>query len=170
MQNKYIAIIVAVVIVVIGAIVLINKPTNQPTNETETVSPSAGMPVPGTNTPEMIVGEEATPTPETTPAVTTPQVKEFTMRSWYSPEDKRPYFSLGEIVVNQGDIVRLKVTNTFGNHDIKIDEFNVFAETPLNQETVVEFVADKAGEFVYYCSKPGHRAAGQWGTLKVLAR
>jgi len=53
-------------------------------------------------------------------------------------------------------------------HDFKIDEYNIYADTQPNKEYVVEFTADKAGDFVYYCTKPGHREKGQWGTLKVL--
>lgn len=96
------------------------------------------------------------------------EVKEFVMQSYYSPEQGRPFFSLKEMVVKKGDRVRVKVTNTFGMHNFVIDEYGINRETPLNEEQVIEFTADKAGEFVYYCSKPGHRAAGQWGTLKVL--
>lgn len=94
-------------------------------------------------------------------------VKEFTMTAYYDPALKKPVFSLPEMVVKKGDKVRVKVTNTMGMHDFTLDEFKVAAELPLNQEVVVEFTADKAGEFVYYCSKPGHRQNGQLGTLKV---
>lgn len=93
-------------------------------------------------------------------------VKEFTMESYY--DNTGIWFSLKEIGVNKGDLVRIKITNIKGMHDFKIDELGVYSETPLNQETVVEFVADKAGEFIYYCAKPGHRQKGQWGTLKVI--
>lgn len=96
------------------------------------------------------------------------QAKEFTMTSYYAPAENRAYFSLPEIVVNKGDRVRIKVTNTMGSHDFVIKEYNIARETPLNEEQVIEFTADKAGEFVYYCSRPGHRESGQWGTLKVL--
>jgi heme/copper-type cytochrome/quinol oxidase subunit 2 len=108
------------------------------------------------------------PAPTPTPSVKQGEVKEFVMQSYYSPEQKRPFFSLSEMVVKKGDLVRVKVTNTFGMHDFVIDEFDVKRETPLSEEQVIEFTASKAGEFVYYCSKPGHRAAGQWGTLKVV--
>ena len=70
--------------------------------------------------------------------------------------------------MNKGDRVRIKITEVSGVHNFNIDEFGVYTETPLNKESVVEFVADKSGSFVYYCSKPGHRANGHWGTLKVL--
>lgn len=73
-------------------------------------------------------------------------MKEFEMQSFYEIVDGRPK-----------------------PHDFVIDEYKVYAETPLNEEVVVEFVANRAGEFVYYyCAKPGHRQAGQWGTLKVI--
>ncbi|HIJ99198.1 TPA: cupredoxin domain-containing protein, partial [archaeon] len=73
-----------------------------------------------------------------------------------------------EITVNKGDLVRIKITNTKGTHDFKIDEFNAYSETPLNQKVIIEFMADKSGTFEYYCTKTGHRQNGQWGTLKVL--
>jgi len=104
---------------------------------------------------------------QTSTSINQGEVKEFVMQSYYSPEKKAAAFSLKEMVVKKGDRVRVKVTDTFGMHNFVIDEYGISQETPLNQETVIEFTADKAGEFVYYCSKPGHRASGQWGTLKV---
>lgn len=92
-------------------------------------------------------------------------VKEFAIDSFY--DDKGVWFSLKEINVNKGDTVKIKVKNIKGMHDFVIDEYNVKVETPLNEEVMIEFVADKAGEFVYYCSVPGHKEKGQWGTLKV---
>ena len=78
-----------------------------------------------------------------------------------------PQFSLKEMSVKKGDKVRLKVTNTKGVHDFVLDEYSISEETPAGEEIVIEFTADKVGEFTYYCSKPGHRAAGQFGTLTV---
>jgi nitrous oxide reductase len=93
-------------------------------------------------------------------------VKEFVMDSYY--DDKGIWFSLKEITVNKGDKVRIKVTNIKGRHDFVIDEYDIHEDTPINKEVVIEFVADKSGEFIYYCSVPNHREKGQWGTLKVL--
>ena len=92
-------------------------------------------------------------------------VKEFVMTAYYDAKGK--WFSVKEMTVKKGDLVRVKVTNTAGMHDFVIDEFGVKKELPLNEEVVIEFVADKAGTFEYYCSKPGHRAGGQFGTLTV---
>lgn len=98
-------------------------------------------------------------------------VKEIVMTSFveFVDEKPRPQFSFKEIIVNKGDKVRIKVTVTKGVHDFKIDEFGVYLDTKeLNQEYAVEFTADQAGEFTYYCTKPGHRQSGHWGILKVI--
>lgn len=99
-----------------------------------------------------------------------PPIKEFVIESYTEIIDGKyfPKYSLKEITVNKGDKVRIKITNTKGTHDFKIDEFGVYTDTPLNQEMTVEFVADKAGSFEYYCTKPGHRQNGHWGTINVL--
>ena len=75
--------------------------------------------------------------------------------------------TIKEITVKKGDKVRIKVTNTKGGHDFKLDEYNIFRPTPLNEEVIIEFTADKIGDFVYYCNQPNHRSLGHWGTLRV---
>ena len=92
-------------------------------------------------------------------------VKEFSMTSFY--DEKGKWFSLKEISVKKGDVVRIKVTNVKGTHDFNIDEYGIKKATPLNQEVIIEFTAGKVGEFEYYCSMPGHRQAGQFGKLIV---
>ena len=98
------------------------------------------------------------------------QVKEFNTNSFLVMENGKPHpqFSLKEITVKKGDKVKINVNAINGTHNFNIDEFNVHQETPTGKITVVEFTADKAGEFIYYCSMPGHRANGHWGTLKVV--
>ncbi len=97
-------------------------------------------------------------------------VKEFSMDSYVNMVAGKPAprFSVEKITVKKGDKVKLKINTINGTHDFVIDEFNVRSETPTGKETTVEFTADKAGEFVYYCNMPGHRANGHWGTLTVL--
>lgn len=97
-------------------------------------------------------------------------VKEIAMDSWMemkSDGTMSAHFSLPEIRVKKGDRVRVAITNTKGTHDFVIDELGVKQDTPEGQTTVVEFVADKAGSFEYYCSKYSHRLIGQKGTLIV---
>lgn len=91
--------------------------------------------------------------------------KEFSTTAYY--DETGVWFSLKEMRVKKGDLVRVHATNTKGMHDFTIDEFGIKKELPLNEEVTFEFTADKTGEFVFYCSKPGHRAKGQWGTLIV---
>ncbi len=104
-----------------------------------------------------------------TPVAATPGVKEFSMNSWMESVDGKmsAHFSLAEMIVKKGDTVRVKVKNTKGTHDFKIDEFGVALETPEGQEVMVEFIADKVGDFEYYCSKWNHRDIGQKGVLRV---
>lgn len=96
--------------------------------------------------------------------------KEFSMTSFTEIIDGKyyPQFSTKEIEVNKGDIVKIKITATSGTHNFNIDEFDLHYNTPLDKEIVIEFKADQAGEFIYYCSIPGHRANGHWGKLIVL--
>lgn len=96
-------------------------------------------------------------------------IKEFSMTSWYEMKDGKAStnFSLKEIKVKKGETVRIKVTNTKGNHDFSLDEYGIKKLTPLDQEVTIEFKADKVGSFKYYCSMPNHRMMGQEGTLIV---
>lgn len=96
-------------------------------------------------------------------------VKEFAMQSWMENQSgtMSAHFSLNEIRVKKGDLVRITITNTAGIHDFVIDALGIKKETPLSQPVVVEFVADKVGTFEYYCSKYNHRQLGQKGMLIV---
>ena len=117
------------------------------------------------------IGAQETTPPAETPVTTTTTVsmKEFTMNSWMDTIAGKmaAHFSMKEMVVKKGDKVRIKITNTAGDHDFVIDAYGIKTETPLNKETIVEFTADKVGTFEYYCSKYSHRLIGQTGTLRV---
>lgn len=78
------------------------------------------------------------------------------------------YFNPEEIRVNQGDRVRIVLNAVDMMHNLVIDEFDVESEIVSEGEsTVIEFTADIAGEFEYYCNVGNHRAMGQVGTLIV---
>lgn len=170
-MNKKIIILTVVIIIIVAAVITFNKTKPAPeTANTTNNTPPAPETVNTNNTPTPEVVPDA---PEANkPVINQAAVKEFTMTSFveFVGDQPKPQYSLKEITVNQGDKVRLKITVTKGTHDFNLDEFNVKAATPLNQAVVVEFTADKAGEFIYYCSMPGHRSNGHWGTLKVLAQ
>ena len=77
-------------------------------------------------------------------------------------------FSQEEIVVQEGDTVRITLTSTDMPHDWVVDELDARTEIAEAGETVtVEFVADTAGEYEYYCSVGNHREQGMVGTLIV---
>lgn len=77
-------------------------------------------------------------------------------------------FSENSITVAKGDTVRLTLNNTQGMHDLKIDEFAVGTKVlQAGQSETIEFVADRAGAFEYYCSVGTHREQGMVGTLIV---
>lgn len=84
-----------------------------------------------------------------TDSVVTENIKEFNVEAFrfgYGPDVIR---------VSQGDSVKIVVNNTEGLHGIRIPEFGV-----AGMESV-EFVADKKGEFVWYCNNycgEGHTA------------
>jgi plastocyanin len=89
-------------------------------------------------------------------------VKEFTV------ESKGLKFTPNEIRVKVGDTVKITYVNTLGTHDWGIDELNVRTQLiSAGEEETVEFVVDQAGTFEFYCSVPGHRGAGMFGTLVV---
>lgn len=89
-------------------------------------------------------------------------VKEFTITG------SNFKFDTPEIRVNEGDTVKITFKNAQGIHDFVIDEFNVKSKqmTGPSEETVT-FVADKAGEYAFYCSVGQHRANGMEGKFIV---
>lgn len=91
------------------------------------------------------------------------EVKEITVQN-----DRLSYVQ-SEIRVNRGDTIRLTFENTGGRHDWVLDEFDAATEVIRGGESeTIEFTADEAGEFEFYCSVPGHRQAGMWGTFVVV--
>lgn len=89
-------------------------------------------------------------------------VKEFTVTgSNYSFDPKT-------MSVVKGETVKIIFKNADGTHDLVIDEFNVHTKRiRAGEEDSVQFIADKAGTFEYYCSVGNHRAMGMKGTLTV---
>jgi len=56
------------------------------------------------------------------------------------------------ITVKQGDKVKLNVKSIDVTHGFAIPEFNVKVDLLPNKEETIEFVADKKGEFTFFCS------------------
>ena len=69
-----------------------------------------------------------------------------------------------------GDVVELILINGDGNHhDIVAPDLGLRSSmvTGRGSETSVIWEATEAGEFAYWCSVPGHRAAGMEGLIVI---
>lgn len=78
------------------------------------------------------------------------------------------YYKPNQITVKKGSKVKVMLTSRDMMHNFNIDEFKV--KSPLvkaGETSTVEFTADKAGSFEFYCSVGQHRKNGQVGTLTV---
>jgi nitrite reductase (NO-forming) len=74
------------------------------------------------------------------------------------------------LTAEPGQVVQITLVNADAiTHNLTIDEFGIKTAdlTDVEDQATVIFKADEAGEYVYYCALPGHRAAGMWGILKV---
>ena len=81
-------------------------------------------------------------------------------------------FTPSNITVNAGQTVTIKLVNDgVVMHDFTIDDLNGQQVTkPLDpgRSTTFSLTApDAAGTINFYCSQPGHRAAGMSGTITV---
>ena len=64
------------------------------------------------------------------------------------------------IEVNHGDTVELTIKSIDVTHGILIPEFGINERLEPQKEVVINFIADKKGEFDFFCSTPcgrGHR-------------
>ena len=156
---------------------------------TEPAPVEQGMPVPGSQTPEMEVnGAAGTQLEGSTPVNDTPDADVNVEPTSAAPEavpaaqaaeptgatkaftvvGDNYEFSLKQMKVKKGDKVRVTFKNAEGFHDFRLDEFTVAtSKLQAGGEEVVEFIADKAGTFEYYCSVGKHRAMGMKGNLIV---
>ena len=73
----------------------------------------------------------------------------------------------------QGQIVQVTLINGEGaEHDIFLPDQNVHSARVVGKgaSTTVSFLVNKTGDFIYYCTVPGHRLAGMQGEFIVSAR
>ncbi|PIN73565.1 hypothetical protein COV20_05065 [Candidatus Woesearchaeota archaeon CG10_big_fil_rev_8_21_14_0_10_45_16] len=124
--------------------------TDDPTVDVQDVEPVMEEPA--------VSEAEAAPVEEPS----TSAVKEFTMTA------EQWQFSPSSVKVNEGDTVRITIKSTDVAHGFALAEFGVFQRLEPGEEHTVEFVADKAGTYTYFCNVPcgsGHRSMK--GTLVV---
>jgi len=81
-------------------------------------------------------------------------------------ETKSFSFNPDIITTTVGETVKIEISSS-GQHTFTIDELNVNVPLLHGKVTTVEFTPDKQGTFQFYCAVPGHREAGQIGTITV---
>ncbi len=143
-------IVVAAVVVGVGAMMMNNKGSME-LSKSQTES-------------TQMENQESKPAAQTSPAVagTENAAKNIDV------EAGSFYYKPNEIRVKKGETVKITLHSVSMMHDFNIDELNVKMPIVKNGNTgTVEFVADKAGTFEYYCSVGQHRANGQVGKIIV---
>ncbi|MBI2031922.1 MAG: cupredoxin domain-containing protein [Candidatus Levybacteria bacterium] len=148
-KNLILGLIIVAAVVIAGAFLIKSSPSTQNAPSSTQAEPTA-----------VITGSVTEK--EATDSAMSGEVKEITVVG--SPFK----FDLKTITVKKGQKVKILFKNAQGNHDFVIDEFDVKTQV-LNagEEEAVEFTADQAGTFKYYCSVGNHRAMGMEGTLTV---
>lgn len=166
--------IVAVIIIAGGAIYYSkkNKPTTpKPVEKTgqetgqkpeTTANPQTESMTGSGNT--MIDKKETgtTTSPDEGMMKTEPQVKTFDVGGYNFA------FSPTEIRVKKGDTVKINFESAEGFHDWTISGYNkATSRVSSGGKTSIEFTADQAGTFEFFCSVDGHRELGMTGKLIV---
>lgn len=76
------------------------------------------------------------------------------------------------LTVYEGELVQVNLINGEGaEHDMFVDQYNARSSLVVekNASSTFSFLANKPGEFAYFCTIPGHRAAGMEGLIQVIA-
>lgn len=140
-------------------------PEAPPAANMEMQLPIATLPVdPGTTTTSGSASTTPTNTAgaAATTGATTGATKEFTVTN------SGMLFSESNLTVNKGDKVKITYKNGGGTHDLRIAGYNVGTKVIKGGESeTIEFTADTAGDFEFYCSVGNHRAMGMKGTFTV---
>ncbi len=137
-------------------------------------------------------GNQATPRAEQAQANQAPQAApsagvtyvpdaNFTLRSGIA-EGRMVYIGVGGAIdgkvnpiltASEGQVVQVTLINGEGaEHDIVFPDQNAKSPrvTGKGASTTIAFRASKAGDFIYFCSVPGHQLAGMQGQFIVTAR
>jgi nitrite reductase (NO-forming) len=102
----------------------------------------------------------------------------FTLRSGIA-EGRMVYLGVGgeidgkvnpTLSVHEGEVVQINLINGEGaEHDVVVDQYAARSDRVLGKgaSSTLSFTADRAGDFAYFCSVPGHREAGMEGRVEV---
>lgn len=104
---------------------------------------------------------QAESTTNSTDSASGANIKEFTI------DGSNFKFEPDQIKVNKGDTVKITFKDNDGTHNLVVDGYNVSTRILSEGTDTIQFIADKAGTFEYYCSIGSHRDLGMKGTLTV---
>ncbi len=116
---------------------------------------------------------------ETTGVVSYHNATVFTLRTGIA-EGRMVYIGVGgdieakvnpTLMVHEGELVQINLINGEGaEHDIVLDQYAARSAVVVgkNASSTFSFIANKVGEFAYFCSIAGHRAAGMEGVIQVM--
>jgi plastocyanin len=156
-------IVVIVVIAVIGGYFLLaNRKTSSPTVENQN------------NQGEMMQDDGSAMSPEESMESTDSAMMEGEgmtegMTKSITVEGSEYSYTPSTLNANVGDIITLTFKNTGTySHNLVIPDLNVQTKTinPGESDTI-EFTADKAGTYSFYCTVDSHKDKGMVGTLNV---
>lgn len=81
---------------------------------------------------------------------------------------KEMAFQQSEITVKAGQPVTLRLVNQDGYaHAFDMDEFDIHVPLAANETLEITFAPQENGRYLFFCSSPGHHAAGMEGILVV---
>jgi uncharacterized cupredoxin-like copper-binding protein len=104
-------------------------------------------------------------TPEASPAAS-PQAE---LETKFNVDAGDIYYDITELTAPANTDLEITVTNIgVAQHDFVIEDTEFRTELLNAGETQTITVNLPAGEYTYYCSVPGHRAAGMEGTLTIV--
>lgn len=173
MRNKALLAIVFILIIAATGFIFLSKPTIE-TEKTISDHPeemNIEMPktdIPTEMTPQEFDEKKATEVQEEIMKQETMMQEKMQGKKTFNIDAKNYSFSIKEIRVKKGDVVKIILKNTEGFHNWAVDEFNAqTAKINVNQSAEVEFTADKTGTFEYYCGVGNHRQLGMMGKLIV---
>lgn len=164
-KNILIGILVVVGIAVVGLIMLMNRgpvPIYTPQPVVTEEEPLGEEEHETSALPIITLAPSPVTTPTAVPVASQTALKEFTVTA------SNFKFDPSQIQVKKGETVRIVFKNNGGSHDFRLDEFKASTKVIQGgQQETIEFVADKTGQFEYYCSVGNHRQMGMKGTLVV---
>lgn len=92
-------------------------------------------------------------------------VLEASMLGYFAPDGTRN----PTLRANKGDRVRITITNgETMTHDVALEKLGIKSNTLLEEGSTTSITFWAEGDDTYYCTVPGHRAAGMVGAFKIV--